>query len=102
MSTKLLYKKSLSTKGNEVRLCGFFLSPSSFVLDPTVMKVAFLAFLLLLTYHSSKIPFVTALLLFSSHSQIDPKVAFPRRAQPKVRINWSLTLLEGNDYVLCR
>ncbi|CAG02993.1 unnamed protein product [Tetraodon nigroviridis] len=31
--------------------------------------------------------------------QIDPKVAFPRRAQPKVRINWSLTLLKENDYV---
>lgn len=39
------------------------------------------------------------LLLFFSHSQIDPKVAFPRRAQPKVRINWSLTLLKENDYV---
>lgn len=37
-------------------------------------------------------------LLFFSHSQIDPKVAFPRRAQPKVRINWSLTPLKENDY----
>lgn len=33
-------------------------------------------------------------LLFFSHSQIDPKVAFPRRAQPKVRINWWLTLFK--------
>lgn len=33
--------------------------------------------------------------------QIDPKVAFPRRAQPKVRINWSLSPLKENDYVSC-
>ena len=44
---------------------------------------------------------LTTILLFFSHSQIDPKVAFPRRAQPKVRINWSLTLLKENDYVSC-
>lgn len=43
---------------------------------------------------------LTTLLLFFSHSQIDPKVAFPRRAQPKVRINWSLSLLKENYYVL--
>lgn len=52
---------------------------------------------------SLKIPQLplTTILLFFSHSQIDPKVAFPRRAQPKVRINWSLTLLKENDYVSC-